>query len=129
MSKLKYILVIILTTIIVTSLKSQNVKVKCVNRTGFDLDSLVMQSAFIGQLQNDSTSQIIKFNEIIIDSGTIPVTTLKSNINSRPITQTKMAYECATSWKRITEGFYIIYIYYNNTAEEEYLWLSLSEKK
>lgn len=124
---MRKILFIIITTLIVTSLQSQNIKVKCVNRTGFDLDSLVVQGAYIGHLKNDSTSQIIKFKEIILDSGVIPVIYLNSKIESRQITLTKRPYECASSWKRVTEGYYNLYIYYRKNTDEEYLLLSLSD--
>ena len=101
---------------------------KCVNKTGFLLDSLNLNGKFIGQLKNDSASQIIKFDNITIDSGIIPIIGIKAYIENRLITKTKMPYHCATSWKRVTEGYYIFYINYNKRIEEEYLSMALYDK-
>lgn len=128
MNKLTKILFTIIATFVMTSIQSQNVNVKCINRTGFDLDSVVIEGVMFGQLQNDSASQVIKLKGLTIDSGVMPLISIKSTIDSRPITQHKIPFICGTSLVQKTEGDYVFYIYYIKTLYEEFLSLSLSEK-
>jgi hypothetical protein len=111
MNKLTKILVTIFTTFVVSTIQSQNVNVTCVNRTGFNLDSVLIEDVMLGQLKNDSATQVIRFKGITLDSGVMPLLSIKSNIDNRPVTQNKMHFICGSSWEQKTEGDYVLYIY------------------
>lgn len=83
----------------------QNVTVKFYNKTGSDVDSLIVGSTFVGQIVKDNETDFLKFPNFHFDSGH-PYETLKGIVGGKSLTQLDWSW-CATShYTRTAEGTY-----------------------
>ena len=99
----KFILISLL--FVVNYSKGQGVNMKFYNKTGFELDSLLIGKTFIGNLSKDSATDYINYDLFTLDSG-IPIINLVALVNNKIITTPKTR-RCGTQMKTINEGTYI----------------------
>ncbi len=97
--------------------KTNSLKVKFTNRTGYKLKSLKIGEHRIENLELNQTSDFIFYQSMTLD-GSMPVLLAEAKINGQKTNQT--VSDCATMWKTIYEGTYyldILLIQDNNTSK------------
>ena len=107
MFKQKIIATISLITICIASTHiaaGQNLTVKLYNKTGYDIDSLIVGSTFVGRILKDNATAFLKFPNFYFDSG-YPYEKLKGIIQGESLSQLNWSW-CATEHYTKTEGIF-----------------------
>ncbi|WP_337968225.1 hypothetical protein [uncultured Flavobacterium sp.] len=86
-------------------LNYKNLHVKFYNKTGENLDSLVIAGTFIGDLKNGSSTEYINYKEFLFDSG-IPYEQISGFINDKKIYKLNWS-DCGTERNKESKGSYI----------------------
>ncbi|MBF4492127.1 hypothetical protein IRZ83_07920 [Flavobacterium sp. JLP] len=86
-------------------LNYKNLHVKFYNKTGEDIDSLVIAGTFIGHLKNGSSTEYINYNEFLFDSG-IPYEQISGLINNKKTLELNWS-DCGTERNKESKGSYI----------------------
>lgn len=86
----------------ISSNEGPDLNVKFYNKTGINIDSLVVGGTFVGFILNDSCSDYIKFSSFHFDSG-IPRETIQAYLGERKI-KTVIQSRCATEWSAKAKG-------------------------
>ena len=86
-------------------LNYKNLHVKFYNKTGENLDSLVIAGTLIGDLKNGSSTEYINYKEFLFDSG-IPYEQISGLINDKKIHELNWS-DCGTERNKESKGSYI----------------------
>lgn len=86
-------------------LNYKNLHVKFYNKTGENLDSLVIAGNLIGHLKNGSSTEYINYKEFLFDSG-IPYEQISGFINNKKIHELNWS-DCGTERNKESKGSYI----------------------
>jgi hypothetical protein len=86
-------------------LNSKKLHVKFYNKTGENLDSLVIAGTFIGDLKKEEATKNIDFKQFVFDGDT-PYEIIKSKIKNKKIEQLNWS-DCGTNIEAQTNGSYI----------------------
>jgi hypothetical protein len=78
--------------------------VKFYNKTGEDIDSLMIAGTFIGSLKNGESTKQINFKEFEFD-GSIPYEQISGNSNNKKLDMLYWSW-CGTGTNTISEGYY-----------------------
>ncbi|SEN53681.1 hypothetical protein SAMN05444671_1778 [Flavobacterium sp. CF108] len=77
---------------------------KFYNKTGKDLDSLVIAGTLIGDLKSDNSTKSIDFKQFVFD-GNIPYEIISSKIKNKKVEQLNWS-DCGTNIEAQTKGSY-----------------------
>lgn len=77
---------------------------KFYNKTGKDLDSLVIAGTLIGDLKSDNSTKSIDFKQFVFD-GDIPYEIISSKIKNKKVEQLNWS-DCGTNIEAQTKGSY-----------------------
>jgi len=77
---------------------------KFYNKTGYDLDSLIVNNKYIGHISKDSSTSFIVFDDITLDTGS-PIARLSALMNDMAVA-TPVYGRCGTEMNVVTEGVY-----------------------
>lgn len=83
-------------------LNLKNLHIKFYNKTGEDIDSLVVGDTYIGQIKKDSSTEFINFKGLLFDSG-FPREKITAIINKKKLHHINGSW-CASGRKMVTEG-------------------------
>lgn len=99
--------IIVLACIIILSIfiNFKGFHAKFYNKTGENLDSLVVAGTLIGNLKNGSSTKNIDFKQFVFD-GSIPYEIISGKIKNKKIEQLNWSW-CGTDIKTQTKGSYI----------------------
>ena len=99
--------IIVLARIIILSIfiNFKGFHAKFYNKTGENLDSLVVAGTLIGNLKNGSSTKNIDFKQFVFD-GSIPYEIISGKIKNKKIEQLNWSW-CGTDIKTQTKGSYI----------------------
>ncbi|MBF4514995.1 hypothetical protein IRZ71_01490 [Flavobacterium sp. ANB] len=86
-------------------LNFKNLHIKFYNKTGKDIDSLVIAGTFIENLKNGNSTEYIDYKEFLFDSG-IPYEQISGIVNKKKISQLNWS-DCGTERNLQSEGSYI----------------------
>lgn len=86
-------------------LNFKNLHVKFDNKTGENIDSLVVAGTLIGHLKNGNSTEYINYKEFLFDSG-IPYEQISGLINNKKIEQFNWS-DCGTERNTESEGSYL----------------------
>ncbi|OXB24328.1 hypothetical protein B0A80_06460 [Flavobacterium tructae] len=86
-------------------LNFKNIHIKFYNKTGENIDSLVIGKNLIGNLKNNNSTKHIDFKEFAFD-GNIPYEQISGRINNKNINQLYWSW-CGTNHNKKSEGSYI----------------------
>lgn len=93
----------------------KRVHVKFYNKTGEDIDSLVVAGNLIGHLKNNSSTESINYKAFLFDSG-VPYEQISGLINNKKIEQFNWS-DCGTERNKESQGFYVFDI--KKTTDEK----------
>jgi len=82
----------------------KNITVKFYNKTGHDVDSLIVGDTFVGHISNNDSTEFIKFRKFHFDSG-IPYEDLKGQIQRQTFSEFHSSW-CGTERYTKTNGSY-----------------------
>jgi len=99
-----FVSVITLSVVLSYLLIRKNVSIKFYNKTGQDIDSLVIGDTYIGHLSNNGSTEFLQFKEFHFDSG-IPYENLTGNIHTNVFSQFYWSW-CGTERYIKTNGSY-----------------------
>ena len=100
-----FILIILIIFGSIFYLNFKNFHVKFYNKTGENLDSLVIAGTLIGDLKKEESTKNIAFKQFIFD-GSIPYEIISSKIKNKKIEQLNWS-DCGTNIEAQTKGSYI----------------------
>lgn len=104
--KIEAFIIGLLSLIILSSfINFRNIHVKFCNKTGENLDSLVIAGTFIGPLENNNTTKYIDFKDFLFD-GTEPYEQISGIISNKKVNQLNWSW-CGTERNRQSKGSYI----------------------
>lgn len=83
----------------------RSVHVKFYNKTGENIDSLVIAGTLIGDLKNDNSTEHIDFKTFLFD-GNNPYEQISGIINNKKVTQFNYSW-CGTERNRRSKGSYV----------------------
>jgi len=83
----------------------QQLTVKFHNKTGYDIDSLIVGTTSIGYLVKDSETDFLKFPGFNFDSGH-PYETLKGIVQGKPLVQLNWSWSATANYTNTKEGTY-----------------------
>jgi len=86
-------------------LNFKNLHVKFYNKTGENIDSLVVAGTLIDDLKKDGSTKNIDFKQFVFD-GSIPYEIISGKIKTKKIEQLNWSW-CGTDIKTQTKGSYI----------------------
>src|SRR4051812_19544191 len=85
-------------------LNFKNLHVKFYNKTGENIDSLVVAGTLIGHLKNNSSTEYVNYKEFLFDSS-IPYEQISGLINNKKIDQLNWSW-CGTERNTQSNGSY-----------------------
>lgn len=94
-------------------------RVKIYNKTGYDVDSLIVGTTFVGNLAKDNATDFLNFQECNFDSG-IPNDILKYNIENQNLIQRNWSF-CGSHYKTINSGIHLFDLTLLEQANDNYL--------
>ena len=83
----------------------KNLHVKFYNKTGENIDSLVIAGTLIGDLKNGSSTKYIDYKEFLFDSG-IPYEQISGILNTEKIHELNWS-DCGTERNKESKGSYV----------------------
>lgn len=86
-------------------LNYKNLHVKFYNKTGEDLDSLVVGEIFIGKIKNGTSTKYIDYKNFNFDDS-LPYEQISGIINSKKLNQLNWSW-CGTGRNRQSKGSYV----------------------
>ncbi|MEN2399837.1 hypothetical protein GKZ90_0008615 [Flavobacterium sp. MC2016-06] len=86
-------------------LNLKNLHVKFYNKTGENLDSLVIAETFIGHLKKDNSTEIIDFKDFYFD-GTLPYEQISATIKGKKLNKLHWSW-CGTNGNKKSKGSFI----------------------
>jgi hypothetical protein len=104
---IKTLLYILLLSLSITLCYGQKLKITINNKTGFDVDTLLIRNKDFGYLKKDTTFSLINFNCLYTQSGgPLECDTYKAIINTKkyPCEWNGPFNYCGTGIERIDEG-------------------------
>ncbi|MNQ39585.1 hypothetical protein D3C85_532100 [compost metagenome] len=103
--KIELFIVGLLSLIILSSfINFRNIHIKFHNKTGEDLDSLIVAGTLIGHLKSDGSTEYIDFKEFRFDDD-LPYEQISSIINNKKIHQLNWSW-CGTGRNTKSKGSY-----------------------
>lgn len=109
LSKVKKIELFIISALSIIVLCSfvnfRSLHAKFYNKTGDNLDSLVIAGTFIGHLESNSSTEYIDFKNFLFD-GSLPYEQISGKLNGKKLTQFNWSW-CGTERERKSKGSYI----------------------
>ena len=107
--KIELFIVGLLSIIILTSFVNlRSVHVKFYNKTGENIDSLLIGNTLIGDLEKDNYTKKIDFKEFLFDGNT-PYEKISGIVNQKKIHQLNWSW-CGTERNIKSKGSYVFYI-------------------
>ncbi|MWB94273.1 hypothetical protein GON26_07855 [Flavobacterium sp. GA093] len=104
--KIELFIILILSIIAMTSFMNlRNLHVKFINKTGEQIDSLVIAGTLIGPLKNGSSTEYIDYKKFNFDDSS-PYEQLSGLLNGKKITQLNWSW-CGTGRNTKSKGSYI----------------------
>lgn len=104
--KIELFVFTLLSIIILSSfINLRSLHVKFHNKTGENLDSLVVAGSLIGHLKNNSSTEYIDFKDFLFD-GSEPYEQISGIINNKKVNQLNWSW-CGTDRNRLSKGSYI----------------------
>lgn len=100
---LVFIILIIIGSVFYLNFK--NLHVKFYNKTGQDIDSLVIAGTFIGHLKNGSSTEYVNYKEFLFN-GNIPYEQISGIVNKKKVSQLDWS-DCGTDDNSQSNGSYI----------------------
>ena len=98
-----------------------NLTVKIYNKTGHDIDSLIVGATFIGHLSIGDSTNLIRFRKFHFDSG-YPYETVKGNFKSKVLTQLFWSW-CGTKRYTKADSSYCFDLKTQDNKGKSYLYL------
>ncbi|SNR23171.1 hypothetical protein [Flavobacterium sp. ov086] len=86
-------------------LNFKNLHVKFYNKTGENIDSLVVAGTLIGHLKNGGSTEYINYKEFLFDSG-IPYEQISGSIKDKKIHELNWS-DCGTERNKESKGSYV----------------------
>lgn len=123
-----FILIILIIFGSIFYLNFKNFHVKFHNKTGENLDSLVIAGTLIGDLKDGNSTEYINYKEFLFDSG-IPYEQMSGILDSKKINELNWS-DCGTERNKESKGSYVFDI--KKTLDEKgdtYLYLVEHNKK
>ena len=102
---MKKIIFLLFTLLVAAIVRGQGVTLKIYNRTGCELDSVVMGRTYIGHIAKDSVKVIKKMKELTVQ-GDMPLRLPAGIANGRKTRA--FTAECATKSKTVNSGTYSV---------------------
>ena len=106
---------------------SRRIYAKFYNKTGYDIDSLVIGTTIIGHLSINDSTEFISFRQFQFD-GSFPYEKLKCNIQSKRLSQLNWSW-CGTDHKTKSFGSYAFDIGVEDDIDSISLYLTNHGKK
>jgi len=104
--KIEVVIFIFASLIILSSFVSfRSIHVKFHNKTGEDIDSLVIAGTFIGSLKKDQSTEYISFKEFEFD-GDLPYEEISGTTNNKKLDKLHWSW-CGTERNTKSKGSYI----------------------
>jgi hypothetical protein len=103
------------------SVSSQTLKIKIHNKTGQNIDSLMIGDKYIGDLSKDSVTAFLDYERFNFDTG-IPNEGIFGVIRKTPVRQLNWSM-CGTEWHTETTGNYIFDLVLREKEEVDYFLL------
>ena len=103
-----------------TSVYSQNLSIEIYNKTGITLDSVQLDTLYIGTLMNDSSAILMSLKELK-HSGPWPLISIKAVDTSGGVLKNRA--HCSTKAISAKDGYYAFDIILNNRIEHPFLEL------
>ncbi|OXA74904.1 hypothetical protein SAMN05444397_1069 [Flavobacterium aquidurense] len=100
-----FIILLACTIIVAIFINFKNLHIKFYNKTGENINSLVVAGTLIGHMKNGSSTEFIDYKEFLFDSG-IPYEQISGLINNKKIEQFNWS-DCGTERNTESEGSYI----------------------
>lgn len=124
MLKFKFILQLAILTLIPSLTIGQNINIKVFNKTGFELDSVLIDHIYLGKISRDSTVFLSGIDEITMQ-GDVPLRRPYGIIEGkkRPLNLTP----CGTKSKKKKVGSYAFDLFVYETGNEYRLYLKKHE--
>ncbi|MBB4800505.1 hypothetical protein HNP37_000544 [Flavobacterium nitrogenifigens] len=99
-----FITISLILLIMIAFLNLKRLHVKFQNKTGENIDSLVIGGKLIGNLKNGESTKEISFKEFLFD-GSIPYEQISGNSNNKKLDKLHWSW-CGTNINTKSEGFY-----------------------
>ena len=104
--KIEMFVFILLSIIILSSfINYRNLHAKFYNKTGENIDSLVVAGTLIGHLKNNNSTEYIDFKDFLFD-GSEPYEQISGYMNNKKTHQLNWSW-CGTERNRISKGSYV----------------------
>ena len=101
----------------------QDLKVKFHNRTGFDVDQILVNETFVGSIPKDSVTDLITFPSFWLDDGS-PREKISGIYRKEYIANSAFQTECGSGIRQITAGELHLDILIKTVEEVDYLFLA-----
>lgn len=99
---------LISTIIIVVFVNLKNVHLKFYNKTGEDIDSLVVGETYIGKVKKDNSTKFIGFKKLMFDNG-IPYDKITGIIKDKKYVKLSRS-QCGSGRQIVSEGEFVFHI-------------------
>ena len=82
---------------------AKNVHLKFYNKTGEDIDSLIVAGTYVGKIKKDSATEFIQFKKLLFENG-IPYDEITGIIKNRKVYKLNMGGFCASGKTMVQEA-------------------------